>query len=199
MRRSVLGVAVALLVTLLWALSTAPALAQDARPWRSPEGGFTVTLPEMWNTGENDDPDVVLFLRSLGMGPAGPSQIVCVVERTSIPAENGEPMLTRAMLNDLTTPVTQRFVEQTESAPRPQWRVETIDGVAVGAYEIDGRSDRLYERRFARLFLIPNDRVLERYITLCVVRTVQPAQEADYASMRAFLSSFHFATEATAP
>jgi hypothetical protein len=171
----------------------APAFAQDAQLWRSPEGGFTLVIPDMWNPGASDDSNVALVLRSLGRGPSGPSQIVCVVERTSIPAEENERMLPRDMLNQLTGPVTQRYVEATEDTPLPSWTVEPIDGVAVGAYEVAGTSDRLHERRFARLFLIPNDRVLERYVVMCVVRTVPEGQDGDFASMRAFLSSLHFA------
>jgi len=78
----------ALLAALLaWGAVSAPAHAQWERPWASADGAVRMTLPEMWNIVANDDPDLVLFVRSLGNGPAGPAEIVCAVEKQVVPQD----------------------------------------------------------------------------------------------------------------
>jgi hypothetical protein len=172
----------------VFALSAGPALAQWERPWASADGAFHMTLPEMWNIVANDDPDIVLFVRSLGRGPAGPAEIVCAVEKQVVPQDI---VFNRDQLNAITAEI---FPSDLARETDPFSSMETIDGVSVGAYEVAGRSDDLYEQRFARIFLIGQGDSIARYTA---VRTVRPGGDIDFASTRAFLSSLHFNTETT--
>ncbi len=175
----------------VFALAT-PAHAQwEPRPWSSPDNAFHLTLPEMFNIVANDDPDLVLFVRSLGRGPAGPAEIVCAVEKQVVPQD---VVFNREQLNAITVEI---FPRDLARETNPVSSIETIDGVSVGAYEVADRSDELYERRFARIFLIGQGDAIARYTAMCAVRTVQPGGDLDFASTRAFLSSLHFNAETT--
>lgn len=176
---------------LAWGAVSAPAHAQWERPWASADGAVRMTLPEMWNIVANDDPDLVLFVRSLGNGPAGPAEIVCAVEKQVVPQD---VTFNREQLNAITAEIFPRDLAQETN---PESSMETIDGVSVGCYEVSGMSDRLHERRFARIFLLSEGANIARYTAMCAVRTVRPAGDIDFASTRVFLSSLHFNAETT--
>lgn len=174
----------------VWCALAAPVSAQwEPRPWASPDGAFRITLPEMWHIVANDDPDLVLFVRLLGRGPAGPAEIVCAVEKQVVPQD---VVFNREQLNAITAEI---FPDDLARETNPVSSMDTIDGVSVGAYEVADRSDELYEQRFARIFLIGQGESIARYTAMCAVRTVRPGGDIDFASTRAFLSSLHFNTE----
>lgn len=161
-----------------------PASAQEARGWASPDGAFDVTLPEMWNVVADDD--VLLLVRSLGMGPAGPTERVCAVQKDVVA---GEPSLSRAHLNALTPEALGQVIEDEAHAASATQTARESNGVTIAGYEVDGASGQLHERRFGRLFLVEEGAALARYLFLCAVRSGRPGGDIDFAPTRTFLES----------
>jgi hypothetical protein len=177
------------LAAIFCVLSAGAAAAQEERPWRSPDNAFEVTLPEMWNIVRGEG-DVLLVVRSLGMGPAGPAEIVCTIEKDVVPSD---VEFNRDQLNAMTAVLSGQRAEQVVGATPSGALV--VDGVRVGGHEVEGMSDSLHERLFERLFLMPEPRSVARYLIACAVRTVRPAGDVDFASTRAFLSSLRISAE----
>jgi|CXWL01.1.fsa_nt_gi hypothetical protein len=179
--------ALVLAASMLVACLCAPisAKAQEERSWRSEDGVFGLTIPEMWNAVEppSPAPAVLLFLRSLQLGPAGPAQIVCSVEANDV---ESDLVFDRPQLNAMTEMAFEDFYEHETN---PEIANTTINGVWVGGYEVAGMDDQLFERRFARMFVTQRSTTLRRHIIVCAVRTVRPASAIDYAAMRTFLAS----------
>lgn len=164
-----------------------------AETWTAPNGAFSIGIPWMWNPVANSDPDVMLFLRSLGSGPSGPSMIACTLNRGAVPAQGIS--WTREHINGMAQVAFEQFLED-ENEPRSS--IEMVDGYLVGAYETSEPPERgLRARRFGRFFLRREGGDVARYFVMCGVTTRSPGLPGDYAVTQLFLDSLHINPEPT--
>jgi hypothetical protein len=171
--------------------SSTTARAQVEQSWTAPNDAFSLTIPEMWNPVRRSEPEVLLFLRSLGHGPSGPSAIACTIEHHSTPVHDDS--LTRERLDDLNQAMLTLDVRQ---ELHPLSSSEMVNGVRVAAYEAAQTLHHgLTDHHFARTFILQEGQEIVRYVLLCNVTTVTPGVEADFAITREFLSSLHINPE----